>query len=70
MYIIWGANLDQAHTKTTSERLAAHIPGTTEYEAEPPKSICIHLDLGTLNAVMPTLFVKDVKAWATWVQAT
>ena len=40
MHIIQGAHpspLDQAGTHTTMERIAAHIPGTTEYEpSEPP----------------------------------
>jgi len=59
-----GANLsppDQAGNHSTMERIAARIPGTTEYEVPwPAKSIWTHLTLDTLSVTTPVSLATDV----------
>ena len=67
MHITEGADISPLdNQQSTMERIAAHIPGTTEYEAfSPTKSIWVHLILGTLSVTTPVSFARDMEVLAT-----
>ena len=53
--------LDQAGNQSTTERIAARIPGTTEFELfRLARSIWTHLILDMLNAITPVSPAKHV----------